>query len=383
MGLWDILVPSEPGVLHNLIANPSFEYDNNELDIIKIAPPTGQITNTQIQSYRTLPVNTGLVYWSSINGASIRRSSAWASRGGYSLKVAAGATTNAGTSYNPTSARPSMAGVSIAVTQEASSNPTWDKIPAGSNVYIAVVGLTDTGVSLLNGLADTQVYQGESVSDKLPYLTIDALRGHTAPKYAALTGATSGSTSIRVSVTDSNTGSFTVRAWAIFYSIDTDITKTYTLAAVTPATPASTAAPGVTEVYIHTIINTAVATSANRIPLQPTLATGKVYMFPWAVNGQKILKGVGTKFLQECPANTDIYTVDSAGSKIFLGRVATSLTYTTTGIDKITVSSTSSTAFTVAGTPDAYSLIGRAIYTTGGAFVGIVASVATNRDMTH
>lgn len=378
MGLWDILVPSEPGVLHNLIANPSFEYDNNELDIITLVPPSGTIIDTQIQSYRTLPANTGLVYWSSVSGASIQRSSAWASRGGYSLKIAAGATTNAGTAYDPTSARPSMAGVTITVTQEASSNPTWDKIPSGKSFFVAVVGLTDTGVSLLNGLADTQVYQGTNVSDKLPYLTLDALRGHTAPKYAALTGLTSGSTSIKVSVSDTNTADYTVRAWAVFYSTDSTLTKTYTLAAVTPAKPAVAIAPGVTEVYIHTIIDTAIATTINRIPQQPTLATGKVYMFPWAVNGQKILKGVGTKFLQECPENTDIYTVDSAGSKIFLGRVATSLTYTTTGVDKITVSSTSSTAFTVVGTPDANSLVGRAIYTTGGTFVGIVATASSS-----
>jgi hypothetical protein len=54
------------------------------------------------------------------------------------------------------------------------------------------------------------------------------------------------------------------------------------------------------------------------------------------------------------------------------------LTYTTTGVDKITVSSTSSTAFSVVGTPDANSLIGRAIYTTGGAFVGIVATASSS-----
>ena len=63
MGLWDILVPTEPGVLHNSIANPSFEYDN--------------VTTFGQTSGYTNGATNGLAYWTASNGTTKLMQDQW------------------------------------------------------------------------------------------------------------------------------------------------------------------------------------------------------------------------------------------------------------------------------------------------------------------
>lgn len=368
MGLWDILVPTEPGVLHNLIANPSFEYDNNELDIARLRQPSGGSNVAEIISLRTLPANTGIAYWNSIKGSGVSRSSAWASRGSYSLKINAGASTNSGVVYDPRLSSLSMSGVTVTVTEEAVSPVAWNKIPLGRQFHIAVFGLTDTGMGLANGISDSQFYLNPERDDIVAYPTMDAKRGHTAPVFASLNGNTSGNTSIKVEIAGGQdiTQKGTIRGWAVWYSMDTDTTKTYILASIVPSS-ASTALN--TTVYIHTAMNRINALN----PASPSIASGKIYMYPFAVDGEYIIKGVDTKFLEECPAGIDLYVDTPSGDKQFLGRVDSEGTTSTTGNNKITVSA-GATTVTVSGTPSPSFLVGRALYNSSGTFIGYVAS---------
>jgi hypothetical protein len=306
MGLWDILVPSEPGVLHNTIANPSFEYENNEIDAIVIETPTYEGETLGVRSFRTLPANAGLMYWSELGSAAISKSSYWASQGAYSLKVNSGISQFQGVSYNPRLSTINVSDVAISVSQTTTS---WSgSIPNATAIKFAVVGLSDLGISLSNGLADTQVYSGTTENDRLPYLTIDALRGHTTPIFRAAGAYTTSSTdSLRISISGGQSKAITVRAWAIWYSTSVGTTETYTLAAIVPADPTVA-----TVAYIHKIINA---------PSIPTSKTGFLSIFPFDTNLKRV-QGTATTFLSDVSVNSDLYVDTPDGDKQFLGRVA-------------------------------------------------------------
>lgn len=382
MGLWDILVPSEAGVLHNLIANPSFEYDNNEIDVARLRAPSGGSNVAEIASFRTLPANTGITYWNELKGSTVSRSSAWASRGGYSLKINAGTSTNGGAVYDPRLSSPSLAnvGVSVTVANNASDNipAQWNKIPSSSQFHVAVFGLTDTGMALANGISDSQFFYNPNDDDIVAYPTMDAKRGHTAPIFASLTSITPVNSLCSIKVIISGGQDLylnsTIRGWAVWYSMDTTATKTYTLASIVPA---SADAGTSTTVFIHTVINK--INSAN--PATPLLCTGKIYMYPFAVDGEYIVKGIGTSFLTELSNGTDLYVDSPSDGKQFLGRVdLDGFVYAAiqSGTNNTISATQNSNIVAVSGSPSASALVGRRLYTSSGVLIGTVASSSGN-----
>ena len=141
MSLWEILVPAEFGVLHNTIANPSFEYNNvNEY--------------SQIKSFQ-FASNNGIKYWSSVNNAVISRSNDWASQGNYSLKIASGATNGSGVAYNPRSSIVSISGNNISVSIQ-NLTATTGFLTANKYYTFAIMGLDDIGMSLASNISDMQ-----------------------------------------------------------------------------------------------------------------------------------------------------------------------------------------------------------------------------------
>lgn len=384
MGLWDILVPSEPGVLHNLIANPSFEYDNNEIDVARLNPPSGGSTVAEIASFRTLPANTGITYWTALKGAGVSRSSSWASRGSYSLKINAGASTNGGTVYDPRLSSPSPS-VGVSVSQVVPSDnipPSWSNIPASRQFHVAVFGLTDAGMALANGISDTQFYYNPDSQDIVAYPTMDAKRGHTTPYFASLPSITSNpgkSIKVVISGGQDSSANATIRGWAVWYSMDTTDVKRYVLASVVPAS-ADTGTS--TTVFIHKVINQVNVDTV----LTPSLCTGKIYMYPFAVDGEYIVKGVGTSFLTECPAGTDLYVLADInqpnGEKQFLGRVADQGKVSVTDVGNTVSVTGNSATVTVSGVPTAPFLVGREIHTSAGVLIGRVVSASSNTSAT-
>jgi len=240
MSLWDILVPAEPGVVHNTIANPSFEYNN-----------------VNVYSQQTSTINgttNGIKYWNAVNSATISRSNTWASQGTYSLKIAAGATTSSGVEYNPR-----LSANTTAYTISLSNDTTYSSnIPASKSVTIAVMALDDVGMSLANGISDVQNYHfttDSSEKNSYAYPTIDAKRGHTAPIYSTPI-TTVLNQSIKIVITDSATSTVDTapRGWAVWYTY-TDTSpvpddKMYILATIIPNNNIAET----TTVYLRSII---------------------------------------------------------------------------------------------------------------------------------
>jgi len=394
MGLWDILVPTEPGVLHNLIANPSFEYDNNEVNDISYSYTSTtvlgfpELSSVELESFRTLPSNTGIRYWYGSRQTTLQRSSEWASRGGFSLQASAGA--YLGTFYYaPRLSAPSY--FNTTVTASWFNNPDDNgNIPTSKTTYIAVVGLTDVGLSLANGVVDSQVYNKVSVgnaNDLIAYPTIDALRGHMKPLFTTLAASGSNLYSIKVQISNFNEEvTNTIRGWAVFVSQDSTATKTYHLTGIIPATRKNWAlvggvyvAPNEYQLIIGNIPSA--GTGATSLPFTPTLGTGKLYMFPLGTNGTRIVRGQGTSFLTQfqntatggLTSGIDVY-IDYA----FLGRTESRGIAASSG----TLSCTSgSTSVTLTGDPSGFDLVGRALYV-GSTIVGIVASAASSTSVT-
>lgn len=240
MSLWDILVPAEPGVVHNTIANPSFEYNNVNV--------YSQQTST------TNGTTNGIKYWNAVNSATISRSNTWASQGTYSLKIAAGATTSSGVEYNPR-----LSANTTTYTISLSNDTTYtSNIPAAKSVTIAVMALDDVGISLANGISDVQNYHfttNSSEKNSYAYPTIDAKRGHTAPIYSTPI-TTVLNQSIKIVITDSPTSTVDTapRGWAVWYTY-TDTSpvpdeKMYILATIIPNNNIAET----TTVYLRSII---------------------------------------------------------------------------------------------------------------------------------
>lgn len=402
MGLWDILVPTEPGVLHNLIANPSFEYDNNEVNDISYTynetTTLGfpELSGVELQSFRTLPSNTGVRYWHGDGNTAISRSSDWASRGGFSLKITQGATTNP-FYYAPRLSAPSYFDTTISASW---FNNTADNgnIPTSKDAYIAVVGLTDIGMALANGVVDSQVYATFSVgggNGLIAYPTIDAMRGHMKPIFTTLAASGSNFYSIKVQISNFNEEvANNIRGWAVFVSQDATATKVYHLSGIIPATRKNWAlvsgayvAPNEYQLIIGNIPSA--GTGATPLPFTPTLGTGTLYMFPLGTNGNRIVRGKGTSFLTQfqhdatsgITSGIDVYVVitnEPTNKKQFLGKTLSRGVFSSSG----TLSCTSgSTSVTLTGEPSGFDLVGRALYV-GSTVVGIVASAASSSSIT-
>ena len=207
MGLWDILVPAEPGVLHNTIANPSFEYDSGEISKIfgKYSP------NRQ-----------NLKYWSTTHGSvSISASTDWASQGKTSLKIAKAVTAgaSAGIQYYP---RASSFSAPTLVTSQASGAGGTISGVTYPTLTFGVMPLTDVGMSLANGITDTQLHPDVSASLPLhAYLhpSIDSRRGHGASTYATLSLPSSTGLQARITILDTSTSRNNFPSgWAVWYS---------------------------------------------------------------------------------------------------------------------------------------------------------------------
>ena len=218
MGLWDILVPAEPGVLHNTIANPSFEYDTGEITKIfgKYSPSAQNVT-----------------YWNAVGGATISASKDWASQGQTSLKIGKGISSGAGVEYYPR-------GNTFATPTLTAGQAAGGSIVAGKTITFAVMGLTDVGLSLANGITDAQVQPVSSLALPLHswlYPSIDSRRGHGTLTYSSTVTIVGGSKVATLSIKDNSTSRNNYpRGWAIWYSTDATAptTGTYMLAGVFP-----------------------------------------------------------------------------------------------------------------------------------------------------
>jgi hypothetical protein len=304
MGLWDILVPAEPGVLHNTIANPSFEYDTGQITKIygKYSPETrnttywnpvaalvsGTITTSAVTFPQNTPVtvtatvavfsagdaNTKYIF-AFINGKyeplglvseyvtpqevkianyfyssaltsvsytfvvpSLTGSTEWASRGQKSLKIAKGITQNSGFEYYPRATPYKTPSIN------ASLLATGGSLPNSTNITFAVMGLSDVGMSLANGITDAQMQPVLSValsSHAWIYPSIDSRRGHGTLSYSNTVTTSSTTQQAQLSVLDTSTSRETSpRGWAIWYSTNASMSLgvptngTFMLAGVYP-----------------------------------------------------------------------------------------------------------------------------------------------------
>jgi hypothetical protein len=306
MGLWDILVPTEPGVLHNLIANPSFEHNN-----VTVYGQGGNYVNGETN---------GLAYWTASSGTTMTRSSTWASQGAYSLKIAAGTVgAEKSVSYNPRSSiipTPLVGNIAIST---ANTPPTGytSTIPNAKAVTIAVMALNDVGMTLANNVSDVQNYHVTSASNtnsRVSYPTIDARRGHTDPVFCSPVTTVSGN-SIKVSITDvSTTIESRPRGWAVWYWYNdvVDANRMFVLAAVVPNIyDGATYDPfgSTTVLDILSII----------LPSRLTIQTGKITK---SFSSANTIYGTGTSF-----ANTDvgknIYILTNENKYHFIGKIKT------------------------------------------------------------
>lgn len=302
MGLWDILVPTEPGVLHNLIANPSFEHDNVTI--------YGQ-TNTPrgVQNGTT----NGLAYWVASSGTTMTRSSVWASQGAYSLKIDAGTVGGEkSVSYNPRSSiipTPLVGNITVST---ASAPPTGytSTIPNAKSVTIAVMALNDVGMSLANNVTDIQnQYIYAYANSSVGHPTIDARRGHTDPVFCTPVTTVSGN-SIRVTIANGSTVESRPRGWAVWYwySDIVTTTKMFVLAAVVP----SVSTTGSTTIDILSIF----------LPLPlPTPATPQAGKISTSFDNSLNIFGSGTSFAAADVGKT-IYIRSNDNQYVYVGRIA-------------------------------------------------------------
>jgi hypothetical protein len=310
MGLWDILVPTEPGVLHNLIANPSFEFNN--------ATVYGQTTNpTGFQNGTT----NGLAYWTASAGTTMTRSSKWASQGTYSLKIAAGTVgSEKSVSYNPRAtilSAPSLSDITISTASAPPSGYTAT-IPNGKSVTIAVMALNDVGMNLANNVTDIQnQYIYAYPNSSIAHPTIDGRRGHTEPVFCSPVTTVLGN-SIKVSIKDTSTTiESRPRGWAVWYSYtDTgSTTLMFVLAAVIPNIYDGASTTSIGSTTVIDILNIFLPISI------PTTRpeTGKIST---SFTSNTTIFGNGTNFSSADVGKT-IYILSNDSQYVYIGRIAT------------------------------------------------------------
>ena len=310
MGLWDILVPTEPGVLHNLIANPSFEFNNTTV--------YGQTTNpTGFQNGTT----NGLAYWTASAGTTMTRSSKWASQGTYSLKIDAGTVgSEKSVSYNPRAtilSAPSLSDITISTASAPPSGYTAT-IPNGKSVTIAVMALNDVGMNLANNVTDIQnQYIYAYPNSSIAHPTIDGRRGHTEPVFCSPVTTVLGN-SIKVSIKDTSTTiESRPRGWAVWYSYtDTgSTTLMFVLAAVIPNIYDGASTTSIGSTTVIDILNIFLP-----IPIPTTHPeTGKIST---SFTSNTTIFGYGTNFSSADVGKT-IYTLSNDNQYVYVGRIAT------------------------------------------------------------
>jgi hypothetical protein len=209
-------------VLHNTIANPSFEYDS------------GVISKIFGKSYTN---SRQLGYWNAIGGSTIAASTDWASQGNTSLKISKGISSGAGVEYYPRS------NTFATPTLTATSTASDGTIPNGTVITFAVMGLTDIGLSLASSITDTQSQPNLTASiplQNLLYPSIDSRRGHSQLWYAQTTTSAANSKANIAILDNSTSKSNYPRGWAIWYSTNATLSGgvptngTFVLAGVVP-----------------------------------------------------------------------------------------------------------------------------------------------------
>lgn len=222
MSLWDILVPAESGVVHNTIANPSFEYNNSG-------------NYTQVESFVNYE-NNGIKYWNAVGNATISRSNKWASQGSFSLKISTGTTTNSGVQYNPRLSIIDIQNQKISCSVAESDNGS---LIASKYHTFAIMGLDDVGMSLANGLSDLQVSHTSNPDNPLWGFnpTIDAKRGHTDIFFTSPFQVSASGKKLTLTITSNiSSSALSPRGYAIWCNVqDTNTTDgTYVLVAIVP-----------------------------------------------------------------------------------------------------------------------------------------------------
>lgn len=313
MGLWDILVPTEPGVLHNLIANPSFEYDN--------------VTTFGQTSGYTNGATNGLAYWTASSGTTMTRSTSWASQGAHSLKIAAGAVgAEKSVSYKPRETvipNPLIGNIAISTANLPPTGYT-STIPNGKLVTIAVMALNDVGMSLANNISDVQNYHTTTTTfpnSTVPYPTIDARRGHTSPVFCTPVTTVLGN-SIKVAITDTSTTiESRPRGWAVWYWYSDVLTteKMFILAAVVPNIYA-----GATEDPLGVGSTTTIDILSIILPVPLSIGTGVITQ---SFSSSTTIYGRGTSFTS-ADVGKNIYTLTSNSQYQFIGKIATRVSNT-------------------------------------------------------
>jgi hypothetical protein len=362
MSLWEILVPAEFGVLHNTIANPSFEYNNvNEY--------------SQIKSFQ-FASNNGIKYWSSVNNAVISRSNDWASQGNYSLKIASGATNGSGVAYNPRSSIVSISGNNISVSIQ-NLTATTGFLTANKYYTFAIMGLDDIGMSLASNISDMQSnYATLNSPDDLwkAMPTIDGKRGHTDILFIPSTLLSSPSNYFKLNITDNlKSISASPKGYAIWYNIsdnaiNPEYNGTYTLACIVPNSYFSQTTSDISENSAITSVN--IKKLVAYFPLtevtnakvnQNQYFSNRLYVSSELQNGT-ITWNSSTNVVNGSQTN---FTINDVGKSLYSTDVTTAIgSITTTG--------------NIVNCPSAFftdSDVGRTLFNSNNQFIGVVARV--------
>lgn len=354
MSLWEILVPAEIGVVHNTIANPSFEYNNVS-------------TYSQIDSFQN-HANNGIKYWKPINNASVSRSNNWASQGAYSLKIAAGTTNGAGVSYNP---RSSIIDISNGITYTLSSL-AGGSLSTSQHYTFAIMGLDDIGMSLASGISDIQsmhVTLNSPNSMWAANASIDGKRGHTNIIFTSSYQPTNNA--IRITITDSiKSIEYSPKGYAIWVCVTNSSNPTgngtYTLLSIVPNAYFSqyyTIPYTDTLITVKQVIDSLPMTLvSNATVTQNQYISNRLYVSSESRNGTITWNS----------GNTTVTASNSVFSAADVGRTIYSIDVTA-GIGwNITTSGASVTA------PSGFfnsSDVGRTLFTSAKEFIGIIGKV--------
>ena len=164
---WDMLVPQDGNVVHNLVRNPSFEYNDQFF----------------------AGTNQYWWYYSPIGARSATapaQTSEWSSRGSRALALSLDGVTNKWASYTPHETRFDEWGLSLSPSITTAASPTGVIYTTG--VWLAcVVILTPYGTSLAMLNDDDPVVSGNNLVVRSNYRQIDLTKGRSQPFFANAT----------------------------------------------------------------------------------------------------------------------------------------------------------------------------------------------------
>jgi len=174
---WDMLVPQDPNVVHNLIRNPGFEYNDA---FFAGAHQYWYYYNPSGTKLTTTPV----------------QSSNWSAQGTRSLSLSLDGVTNKYIAYSPreTAFEENTATLSPSITVAAS--PTGVYYTSG-DWAACVFLLTPYGVSLATMNDEDPVISGNNLLPRSPYRQINLLKGRSKPFFTAVSNIAGASVAAR------------------------------------------------------------------------------------------------------------------------------------------------------------------------------------------